>query len=225
MRKNKYKLGRTHVVDERDQAYPMRALLDNSGVVRNQIWLTGVVLDQGNSPHCVGYAGAQYLMTSEAAWHKAPLPQGITGDVLYYDCKAVDKEPKAEDGSTGRSLVKVLKALGYVQSYHWATTQADIIEWVSKKGPVIVGTPWLSDMFNPDSKGYLRCTGVDEGGHEWLVHGVFPDKAGNAILKMCNSWGRGWGVAGHAYIKASDLWALIKKGGDCVGVIRTLKRD
>lgn len=201
----------------------MSQVLGKKPVVQNKIWMTGPVLDQGQTPHCVGYAGAQWLQTEEATWTEHSLPSGVTGDVLYYDCKAVDGEPKAEDGSTGRSLMKVMQSLGYLASFHWATSSTDIIAWLSTKGPVLVGTPWTQNMFTPDKNGYIHPRGAVAGGHEWIVHGVFPDKRGNAMLKMCNSWGVSWGAAGHAYIKASDLWALIQRGGDAVGAIRTNK--
>lgn len=216
-------LGRLHRPDTRDAAFPMRALLGAAPKVTRKIWQTGPVLDQGQTPHCVGYAGAQWLMTQENAWDEHPLPPGVSGDVLYYRCKVVDGEPKQEDGSSGRSLMQVFQAMGYLQSYHWATSVNDIIDWVATKGPVLCGTPWMNDMFTPDKSGYLHPSGGEAGGHEWLAHGVFPGKRGAATFEMVNSWNASWGVQGHAFITAADLWKLIKIGGDAVGALRTEK--
>lgn len=166
-------------------------------------WQTGPVENQLQTPHCVGFAGWQWLMTKPQS---LPLPADLNGDELYYECKVINGEPRAEDGSDSRALMKALATEGLVRSYHWAQRPGDITDWILSKGPVLFGTPWTEGMFSPNGTGRIRPTGSVAGGHEYLGHGYDPK---TRLVKCCNSWGEGWGQKGHFYIHITDLWSLI----------------
>jgi C1A family cysteine protease len=85
------------------------------------------------------------------------------------------------------------------------------------KGPVVVGTNWYDRMFKPE-KGFIRVGGQVAGGHAWLLLGAdrskkCPDGTMGAC-RMINSWGRGWGESGRAWISFNDLDKLIKADGE-----------
>jgi hypothetical protein len=169
------------------------------------------VLDQGQTGHCVGFCGAQWGNT-------LPVDDKFTnadGDAIYYACKVVDGEPKAEDGSDSRSLCKVLKAKGRLGAYAFASHVQDVVDFVSLHGPVGTGTDWMNDMFTPDANGYLNPTGGVAGGHEWLIVGY--SAAGYGTVKepsfeMQNSWGKSWAKDGRAYITVSNYETLLGNG-------------
>lgn len=176
------------------------------------------VLDQGNTPHCVGFAWAQWGNT---------LPvddqfQNADGDMIYYAAKMIDGEPGKEDGSDTRSGAKAMKQRGRLGGYAFAATTQEISEWLEQHGPVVVGTDWYNAMFTPDADGYLNLEGGVAGGHEWLLVGHAPHGHGNVTedsYVMQNSWGDSWGDHGRAWIRVADFAKLLQNGGDaCAGV-------
>ena len=95
----------------------MRAALPAISVpVKTKMWRRGPVrLDQGQTPHCVAFAGGNW----EQGW---PIYTKTTNDAChanYAACKTIDGIPN-EDGTYDRALMKVLQAQGRVESYHWA---------------------------------------------------------------------------------------------------------
>lgn len=173
-------------------------------------WTDKQQLDQGNTGHCVGFGGAQFHNCE-------PYPGVYTNDdghKLYYECKVLDGEPKAEDGSYVHTLAKALKNRGLISTYVWASTTDDIKAWVVNKGPVVVGTDWYNDMFYPENfSGYLKPTGGLAGGHCWLIVGY---SASEDAFHMQNSWGTGWGVNGYSKIKVADFAKLLNADGEAM---------
>jgi hypothetical protein len=168
------------------------------------------VLDQGQTPHCVGFGGAQFGNTN-------PVDDKYTNDdghAIYYECKVIDGEPNAEDGSSVHSLARVLKNRGRIGAYAWASDTATIIAWLRSKGPVVVGTDWYNDMFYPDASGLVTPTGGIAGGHCFVCVGVNSD---GSILEFLNSWSQGWAKKGHFYIKTTDFQnKLLNANGEAV---------
>jgi hypothetical protein len=172
-------------------------------------WADAHQLDQGDTPHCVGFGGAQY--------HNAePVPGSYTDDdghKIYYECKVIDGEPKQEDGSTVHSLAKALKNRKLLSTYVWAASTDDIKSWVLKNGPVVVGTDFYNDMFNPDSDGFVTPTGGIAGGHCYLVVGYY---ANGDYFVFQNSWGSSWGQNGYFKMKVSDFRKLLNADGEAM---------
>jgi hypothetical protein len=172
-------------------------------------WPDAHQLDQGNTGHCVGFGGAQY--------HNAePVPGNYTnsdGHKVYYECKVIDGEPKAENGSTVHSLAKVLQNRKLLSTYVWAANTDDIKNWVLKNGPVVVGTDWYNDMFNPDADGFVVPTSGVAGGHCYLVVGYY---ANGDYFVFQNSWGSGWGLNGYFKMKVSDFDKLLNADGEAM---------
>lgn len=173
-------------------------------------WDLKIQLDQGQTGHCVGFGWSGWVdaMPVEGSY------QNADGHALYYECKVIDQEPLAENGSTVRSGALALRARGRLSGFAFATSTAEIDSWINAHGPVVVGTTWTNDMFNPDAKGYVKPTGAVAGGHCYLMlERVDADDA----YVFQNSWGASWGQNGRFRMKRSDFAGLLADQGEaCV---------
>lgn len=177
------------------------------------IWEQGVQLDQGATPHCVGFGSAHWLSAMPVE------DPGVTdqiGHSLYYSCKIEDGEPGEENGTYVRSAAKVLKNLYRVDSYYFAERWDEILSWLRIYGPVIMGTDWYDEMFDPDSDGVVHVGGRIAGGHCWLVIGDLPSQK----MVICqNSWGPEWGDRGRFKLHYDDLAVLFLDYGEACGAL------
>lgn len=176
-------------------------------------WTLGPISDQGQTPHCVGFTGLDWgnCLPIDDQW-----PNDM-GHTIYYECKVIDGEPKAEDGSDSRSLCKALQARGRVGAYAFATDVATIRAYVRQHGPVGIGIPWDQSMFNPDADGYVKPDGDEAGGHELMISGHLPGGKGatkDASFVVPNHWGTSWADGGVCYMTETDLQSLLGRGGD-----------
>lgn len=182
------------------------------------VWTPGPISDQGQTPHCVGYTGLDWgnTLPIDDQWPNSE------GNTIYYACKAVDGEPRAEDGSTTRSLFKVLKQMGRCDAYAFTSSVDTIRSYVRGHGPVAIGIPWDNDMFHPDSDGYVHVGGGVAGGHEILIHAHYPAGtmtedgfvAKEASFRLANHWGTGWARNGFFYMTEATLADRMSQGGD-----------
>lgn len=209
--------GRLIAPDQRDKLYPMKKLVRRIELPTSKIWYSNraYVLDQGNTPHCVGFAWAAFLEAS-------PFAHQLTnedGHRFYALALTLDEwQGENYEGTSTRGGVKALKSLGLIEGeYVWARSEEDVWKFVLGRGPVVTGTTWLTGMMDPDSKGYLKITGGEEGGHDWCIIGASQSR--NAY-RMQNSWGEGWGENGRAWIKRDDYKVLLEElGGDCCSAV------
>jgi hypothetical protein len=173
---------------------------------------TDTVLDQGQTPHCVGFGSAQWGNT-------LPIDDHFTnadGDAIYYECKVIDGEPNAEDGSDVRSAGKALRNRQRVAAYAFAASIDEACQWVLQHGPVIMGTDWTNDMFNPDAQGFVKPSGGVAGGHCYVLLGYDPD---TAVLTFLNSWGSGWAENGRFHMHKADAVTLFKNKGEALAAV------
>jgi pimeloyl-ACP methyl ester carboxylesterase len=78
-------------------------------------------------------------------------------------------------------------------------------------GPMVVGTRWYANMSTPTTSGLMTPTGDIQGGHCYVINGIDEDAG---VFRIKNSWGRGWGVKGHAFITFGDFEKLLLDGGE-----------
>jgi hypothetical protein len=180
------------------------------------IWpFNATSLDQGKYGHCVGFGGADWEINM-------PVEDVCTnqdGHDLYYLCKIEDGEPGEENGSTVRSIAKVLQNKGRLKNYAWAASVDEITYWLLKPdgGPVIVGVDWYYGMSTPDKNNIIHPTGGIAGGHCFLINGwINSDKE---YYQFQNSWGPGWGVNGSALISVSDFAKLLEGQGEAMTAV------
>jgi hypothetical protein len=154
-------LGRLASVDIRDHAYlakPRRAAAN----VRSRYYYVGKPEDQGQTPQCVGYSTHKFLTAGPVRNVKGiPTPTEI-----YAAAQTRDEWPGEDyDGTSVRGAFKYLSEAGYIGEYNWAFDLETCVNWLLTVGPMVVGTIWLADMFDPDAKGFLRVSGDNVGGH------------------------------------------------------------
>lgn len=216
-------LGRLFSPDERDLQHPIPRRNLQQAPVR-KTWTAGAVLDQGNTPQCVGYAGWGWLACSPIK-NKPP----FTPTQLYKEAQKDDEWPGDDyDGSSTRGLYKALQRLGFVSGYQWAFDAETLIGHVLTVGPVNVGTDWYSGMTQPDKLGFINPRGQNQGGHEWLIVGADREKHASdgtiGAARMLNSWGASWGNLGRAWISFAALDRLIKDRGEACTAKEVLVR-
>ena len=147
---NKYGLGRKpSPFDERD--YNLESYIPKEALKKRLMpevlykkWdFPTESLDQGSTPHCVGYSMASFGINSPVN----TMYTNEDGHRFYYLCKEKDGEPGEENGSYIRSAAKVLKDEGRINAYAFAYNMDSIKWWMINKGPMIAGTIWTEGMF------------------------------------------------------------------------------
>jgi hypothetical protein len=210
-------LGRKYQPDDRDVIIwktPLR--IDPETVTKTyQYWPMGGIsqrLDQGQTGHCVGFGTTSYFFTGPVVHPDISFTDDYA-HALYYDCKIIDGEPGAEDGTYVRTGMKVGVNRGLIQSYAFASDIDSVVLNVLERGPVTIGVSWYNSMFDPDSNYFIhvkRSSGL-AGGHCLTVTGV------NTVqrkARLLNSWGTSWGRNGFCFISLDDLATLLSEQGE-----------
>ena len=173
---------------------------------------TEAVLDQGDTPHCVGFSGAQWGNTQ-------PINDQFNdedGHDIYYECKVIEEEPKEENGATIRALAKALTDRGRINAYAFAGTVGEAVVWIQKRGPVVWGTEWTEDMFYPNKDGIVHSTGAVAGGHAYVGCAYDPVRD---LIGNLNSWSNEWGLDGFFWIPRKEMEELWKRDGEALAAV------
>jgi hypothetical protein len=173
------------------------------------------IFDQGQLGSCTGNASVGVLGTEP---FDPTLPKGITPNEpmavsVYSDAEKVDGGagyPPEDNGSSGLSVAKVLKARGLIIGYTHITSVA-AAKIAIAKGPFIVGSNWYDGMDTPDSTGLVTATGNVRGGHEYECFGY--DAAAD-LWWFDNSWNTTYGKTGTFCYSSATFAALLKQQGD-----------
>lgn len=205
-------LGRLPAKDEKDKGFLASALLPQEAETRPfRYWNSRGWLNQNPKPHCVGYSWT-HLLADGPVTHKEALSTQFADD-LYYECQRNDEwAGENYDGTSVRAGAKVLQKWGRIGVYRWTWDVQELAQWILLKGPAVAGTVWKTGMFRPNSDGLIKPTGNDEGGHAYEINGVNQRRE---LLRIRNSWGRGWGKGGYAVISFEDFQALLDADGEC----------
>lgn len=216
------RLGRHIEHDPRSLQYPFRAArkadLKSIRHVRHI-----PIFDQGQLGSCTGNAAVGCLGTGEFWSSVLPILKNlnITLDEdfavdVYSEATKIDpfpgEYPPEDTGSSGLSVAKVLNDKGLISGYTHALSFDDLLAALQER-PVIAGTNFYNNMFNPDANGIVTVPDGDSlaGGHEYILDEV---DMGRSLIGATNSWGVGWGLSGRFYLPFDLVKRLLAEDGD-----------
>jgi hypothetical protein len=210
------KLGRLPALDNRDTQFHIRTILPEKAVaITSRFWNdTSVFLDQGNTPKCVDYGWHHWMIDGPVTHGKKHIWEPGS---LYARAQQIDEWPGEDyDGTSVRAGAKTLLEWGMIKEYRWAWDVQTLVDAVLTTGPVVVGTNFYYDMAFPNTKGLIKVSGSVIGGHCYVINGV---NTKTKVFRIKNSWGRGWGINGRAFISFDDMQRLIAEDGEiCLAV-------
>jgi len=216
-----YPLGRLREHDPRSRAYPFAAPARLELPKYSWTWSRRApIFDQGSLGSCTGQAAAGWLGSDARGQRGNAHADQALAVSLYSEATRLDQwdgayEPD-DTGSSGVAVCKAMRNRQQITTYRHAFTFNAVLSALLK-GPVLVGVPWLGDMFWPLDSGYLKCTGQEEGGHEFLIRGADPRRK---HVLADNSWSTDWGRKGRFWLHWADLEMLLGRDGDCTVPVR-----
>lgn len=211
------KLDRVPFFDEASRGYAVRQLLGESVPLRKRMWKPGdTILNQGREGQCVVFGWGGELAASphrydiDDEWCRRHWPMVV----------AKDRE-MGNDFSDGASVLagaKTMQMLGNVKSYRWGFGLDDVLQTLSRRGPVVLGVNWYDSMYSTDDQGLVTVEGDRVGGHCILASGIWPKHPyfGTDVVEWINSWGTTYGIKGRGYIPTKSLGRLLHEDGEAV---------
>jgi hypothetical protein len=185
--------------------------------LRARIWKRTVWLDQGSEGACVGFSCAHEMALTPRRWSPEYTEQ--MARVLYREAQKRDQwAGESYEGSSVLGGMQALKDRGEIKSYRWCTTVEEVLWAVSYIGPVVIGVNWYAGMFAPDANGHLHTKGRLAGGHAIVIGGIDPK---NERVLLYNSWGKGWGKDGAAWLSFAELDRLLHEDGEFAVPLKT----
>jgi hypothetical protein len=215
-------------LDPRNADFPIRPLLGRVRRGQRMHLAPPWVLDQGREGACVGHGWTSELGASPVRV-KLPNAQQYAFD-LYHAAQRIDEwRGEDYDGTSVLAGAKVLRGAGYIQGFRWAKTIDDVIDTLVAEGPVVVGVPWLTSMYDTRPSGLVEVSGRIEGLHCLVLTGYSPSYRlfgeggrGKELIRWRNSWGKGYGRLGDGFVLVEDFERLLTGGEACVPVGRSL---
>ncbi len=204
--------GRVRKADARDKLHPMKVpLIKTSDLVAYD---TGPALDQKMTDQCAGFAFRALLNAPPFKMKGGPSEVEI-----FRGAKRNDGIPGSDYyGTTLRGAAQWLQKLGVIGEYVWADTIEPVLNWLrGEHGVVVIGTDFLTGMYEPDAKNIIHATGAVKDSHIYTLTAVDDI---NSQVEITNSWGDSWGNHGRAWIPFGDLRTLLKAQGEALGVKR-----
>jgi hypothetical protein len=187
---------------------------------RKRAYQDGPLLDQGQTPQCVGYSTRGFL---DGAPIMSKPNEGPSATTIYKMAQDNDEWPGNNyDGTSVRGAMKALQKAGQISSYVWGQTVEHAIAWMNDGyGTCLVGTNWYAEMSDVDSDGFMRepptSLSTPIGGHAWRWIWYDPVKKG---ILMRNSWGHDFGFikkgqpSGYAYLRTQFAIRLLEEDGE-----------
>lgn len=219
------RLGRNVVHDSTSRRYAFAARRDPRELQSKRHAMHLPILDQANEGSCTGH-GATANIGGDAFW--AAAREVVSTDAqeahlyargLYSQATTLDPwegqfEPD-DTGSDGLSVAKALQQRGLISGYQHAFSLEATLNALAAR-PVIVGTSWLRDMFEPGADGRIAVSGAVDGGHEYCLDELDVE---NRRAWIRQSWGARWGQGGRAWMTWDDLGRLLADDGDCTVLV------
>lgn len=158
--------------------------------------------DQGHEGACVGFAASWMMSILNKKFYDAHW--------LYREAQKIDEWPGENyEGTSVRAGMDVLRTSGHkeihdprhkhgillgdgIQANRWATTVDEIRTSISLGIPVVMGTNWYENFYDPQQVGRDYWIGKGDlgpirGGHAWCIYGASDRRQ---AFKFTNSWGQ-----------------------------------
>jgi len=204
------KFGRLASFDERSRNFNVRQI--SRGLEpKTTYWNCSKVLDQGTTMECVGNAFAHELIAE-------PVPVLNIGQEdahkFYKGAQAHDEWPGDDyEGSSVLGVARYGVKEGWLEKAYWGFSLLDWKLGMTYKGPAILGISWMTGMMTPNSEGFVRVKGENEGGHAILCNGYNHERR---FWTLHNSWGPVWGINGECYVSDEDMDKLREDRSECM---------
>lgn len=217
------------VFDSRSKDYAMRSLFFNRKIEEvPTFWEEGIVLDQGSEGACVGFAWTGELLAEPQSPQEQPSFDYANSLAIsfYRQAQLVDQWPGEDyEGTSVLAGARIMKQKGFIGEYRWCFNIHDVKNALLTEGPVVIGIPWFSGMYDTDPNGVVRISGDLVGGHALVLTGYHPSLTiGNTTEKYFrwrNSWGPDYGNNGSGWIRFKDLEKLLRSNAEaCVPMMR-----
>jgi hypothetical protein len=170
-------------------------------------------LDQGREGSCTGHACAHVIGAEPQAF------AGISTSLAvqwYKRAQRLDEWPGDHySGTSVNAAMKVGRSLGWWGGWRWAFGVDDMRKAI-RLGPLVLGVPWHAGMYDTDPDGIVVVRGQRIGGHAIACVGWSTDYLGRGPgFWWLNSWGRGYGNGGAAFVPEATMGTLIEGVGEC----------
>lgn len=179
------------------------------------MWSTGPVLDQGDTPRCLGFAIEGWLEAMPYPTHS--IPADIYHWAQFHDWKKTDDTMGAPlDGG-----MDFLYRNGFAADQAITQDPAVAVNFMDHNSPLLVASAWYFDMYYPDSAYYVHPTGNFEGYHMYMCNRY---TAATKTISCQNSWGDTFGDSGHFNMTTQDFYNLLNNPGES-GVFLLVKKN
>lgn len=205
--------------DPRSRQYGTREIVGQTARYK-RVWTTrrDGPLDQGQEGECVGFAMAGELGAKPAAY----AVNDSTGRKVFAAAREIDRSEGRwyPEGATVIAGAKACYRAKYFKSYGWNFGIDDTINWIIRRGPVVLGINWYESMYEPTPGGLIEVVGDIAGGHAIMANGYWPaHPTFGDVLVLTNSWGKYWGVDGRGYLPVETANRLLKEDGESLAVV------
>lgn len=185
------------------------------------------VRDQGGRSSCLACAG------SDAHMHAQDLNHPLSAEYLFFQAAQFMPGNDVSAGLTFQAAQSALRDHGQPHEDEWpyqmvepnpwlppavtniwsadlafdpAQPVSAIVSQIKSGRPVILGVRLAAGFLGVHAPLYrIEPIGPGFGGHAVLVVGLGIDARGDEFLLVRNSWGDGWGLAGHAWLPVQYL--------------------
>lgn len=177
---------------------------------RRKLWAGPLQrVDQGREGACVGFAWTIEALSTPVRVKLADANEYARG--FYRETLDNDEFPgNADEGTSINAGGNTARRRGLIEGFLWADTMEDVRVAVQTAGPVVVGIPWMSSMYETNERGHVIVEGDVVGGHAITLTGYTPKWWGTEWFRWRNSWGPYYGIAGDGWIRRNELEMLLE---------------